>query len=150
MEFVGLVSTVVGALIALVATAGVERRRWQRESEQRTRDELRAAYIGFLSATAAASETLVNVARGHDRDDSASARVGNVLRDNHVLTRRLELTLIADDTVVEEAGRMVTRLRAYREVVERGVPFDTEEFQRARTAVHDQRDLLTRLMRDSL
>jgi hypothetical protein len=150
VELVGLLNTALGALIALGASAFVERRRWLREREQRARDDRRAAYIGFLDATAAASETLVSIARGHDRDDVASARAGTVLRDSNVLSRRLELSLIADDAVVEEAARMVEVLRVYRDVVAQGLVFDTEEVQRARTAVLEQRVGLTQLMRESL
>ncbi|MCL7428973.1 hypothetical protein [Streptomyces sp. YS415] len=150
MELVGLLNTALGALIALGASTLVERRRWLQESRQRARDDRRAVYLGFLEATAAASETLVSIARGHDADDTACARAGTVLRDSSVLSRRLELSLIGDDAIVEEAGRMVVLLRAYRDVVVQGLTFDTEEVQRTRAAVHQQRDRLTRLMRETL
>lgn len=140
----------MGALIALAASALAERRRWLRESEQRTRDDRRAAYVAFLNATAEASEILINIARGHDRDETALARAGTVLRDSNVLPRRLELSLVADDQVVEQATLTVTLLRTYRDTVARGLTFDTEEFQGARTAFNDQRDRLTQRMRGTL
>lgn len=140
----------MGALIALAASALAERRRWLRESEQRTRDDRRAAYVAFLNATAEASEILINIARGHDRDDTALARAGTVLRDSNVLPRRLELSLVADDQIVEQATLTVALLRTYRDTVARGLTFDTEEFQGARTAFNDQRDRLTQRMRGTL
>ncbi|WP_406376074.1 hypothetical protein OG788_41485 [Streptomyces sp. NBC_00647] len=150
MEWTSLLSTTMGALIALAASALAERRRWLRESEQRTRDDRRAAYVAFLNATAEASEILINIARGHDRDETALARAGTVLRDSNVLPRRLELSLVADDQVVEQATLTVTLLRTYRDTVARGLTFDTEEFQGARTAFNDQRDRLTQRMRGTL
>jgi hypothetical protein len=140
----------MGALIALAASALAERRRWARESEQRTRDDRRAAYVAFLNATAEASEILINIARGHDRDDTALSRAGTVLRDSGVLPRRLELSLVADDHVVRQTTLTVTLLRTYRDTVAQGLVFETEEFQRARTAFNEQRDRLTQHMRGTL
>lgn len=140
----------MGALIALAASALAERRRWLRESEQRTRDDRRAAYVAFLNATAEASEILINIARGHDRDETSLARAGTVLRDSNVLPRRLELSLVADDQVVEQATLTVALLRTYRDTVARGLTFDTEEFQGVRTAFNEQRDRLTQRMRGTL
>jgi hypothetical protein len=150
VEWTGLVNTTMGALIALGASAFAERRRWARESEQRTKDDRRAAYIAFLNATAEASETLVNIARGHDRDETAQARAGTVLRDSSVLSRRLELSLYAEDGVLEEVSRTVASLRAYRDAVCGGLSYDADEFQRARAAFNEQRDRLTQLMRRTL
>ncbi|MET9899616.1 hypothetical protein [Streptomyces sp. NPDC006446] len=150
MEWTSLLSTTMGALIALAASALAERRRWLRESEQRTRDDRRAAYVAFLNATAEASEILINIARGHDRDETALARAGTVLRDSNVLPRRLELSLVADDQVVEQATLTVALLRTYRDTVARGLTFDTEEFQGVRTAFNEQRDRLTQRMRGTL
>jgi hypothetical protein len=120
----GLLNTALGALIALGASAFVERRRWLRESEHRAKSDRRAAYIAILDATAAASETLLNIARGHDNDETSSARAGTVLRDSSVLSRRLELTLLADERVLEEVGRVVGLLRTYRDVVAQGLAFE--------------------------
>ncbi|MCX5008237.1 hypothetical protein OHB05_37325 [Streptomyces sp. NBC_00638] len=150
MEWTSLLSTTMGALIALAASALAERRRWLRESEQRTRDDRRAAYVAFLNATAEASEILINIARGHDRDETSLARAGTVLRDSNVLPRRLELSLVADDQVVEQATLTVALLRTYRDTVARGLTFDTEEFQGVRTAFNEQRDRLTQRMRGTL
>ncbi|MFD9460812.1 hypothetical protein [Streptomyces sp. NPDC060027] len=150
MEWTSLLSTTMGALIALAASALAERRRWLRESEQRTRDDRRAAYVAFLNATAEASEILINIARGHDRDETALARAGTVLRDSNVLPRRLELSLVADDQVVEQATLTVALLRTYRDTVARGLTFDTEEFQGVRNAFNEQRDRLTQRMRGTL
>lgn len=140
----------MGALIALAASALAERRRWLRESEQRTRADRRAAYVAFLNATADASEILINIARGHDRDETALSRAGTVLRDSNTLARRLELSLVADDHVVEQAVLTVTLLRAYRDAVTQGLAFEAEEFQRARAAFNEQRDRLTQQMRGTL
>ncbi|WP_371667514.1 hypothetical protein OG985_07720 [Streptomyces sp. NBC_00289] len=150
MEWTGLVNTTMGALIALAASAFAERRRWARESEQRTKDDRRAAYIAFLNATAEASEILINIARGHDRDETALARAGTVLRDSSVLSRRLELALFAEDDVREEVNRTVGALRTYRDLVSQGLAYEADEFQRARTTFNEQRDRLTQLMRRTL
>ncbi|WRZ88530.1 hypothetical protein OHB54_05335 [Streptomyces sp. NBC_01007] len=150
MEWTNLLSTTMGALIALAASALAERRRWLRESEQRTRADRRAAYVAFLNATADASEILINIARGHDRDETALSRAGTVLRDSNTLARRLELSLVADDHVVEQAVLTVTLLRAYRDAVTQGLAFEAEEFQRARAAFNEQRDRLTQQMRGTL
>ncbi|MEU3792258.1 hypothetical protein [Streptomyces fructofermentans] len=150
MELTGFINTALGAVIALGASAFVEWRRWRRERDQRTRDDRRAAYISFLNATAAASETLINIARGHDSDETAFARAGTVLRDSNVLSKRLELALAADDTVLAEVTRMVVLLRVYRDVVAKGVTYEADEFQEARVAFNEQRDRLTQLMRKTL
>ncbi|MEU8793157.1 hypothetical protein [Streptomyces sp. NPDC048643] len=150
MEWTSLLSTTMGALIALAASALAERRRWLRESEQRTRDDRRASYVAFLNATAEASEILVNIARGHDRDEMALARAATVLRDSNVLPRRLELSLVAEDHVVRQATHTVALLRTYRDTVAQGLPFDAEELQRARVAFNEQRDRLTQHMRGTL
>ncbi|MFF3611518.1 hypothetical protein [Streptomyces sp. NPDC002580] len=150
MEWTSLLSTTAGALIALVASTSTERRRWKRELGQRTRDDRRAAYVAFLNATADASEILISIARGHDRDDTALSRAGTVLRDSGVLPRRLELSLVADDHVVRQATLTVTTLRAYRDTVTRGLTSESEELQHARTAFNEQRDRLTQQMRGTL
>ncbi|MER5474449.1 hypothetical protein [Streptomyces sp. NPDC002685] len=150
MEWTSLLSTTMGALIALAASALAERRRWLREIEQRTRDDRRAAYVAFLNATAEASEILINIARGHDRDETALSRAGTVLRDSNTLSRRLELSLVAEDHVVEQAALTITLLRAYRDAVAQGLTFETEEFQSARAAFNEQRDRLTQHMRGTL
>lgn len=140
----------MGALIALAASALAERRRWLRESAQRTRDDRRAAYVAFLNATAEASEILINIARGHDRDETSLARAGTVLRDSNTLSRRLELSLVAEDHIVQQAALTIALLRTYRDTVARGLTFDTEEFQGVRTAFNEQRDRLTQHMRGTL
>ncbi|MFD7712968.1 hypothetical protein [Streptomyces sp. NPDC059786] len=152
MEWTGLLNTALGALIALGASAFVEHRRWSRESTQRANDDRRAVYVAFLDATATASETLINIARAHGDGDGedVSVRAWTVLRDSSVLSRRLELALVADDRVLAEVGKLVAMLRAYRDVVSEGRYFDTGEFQHARTAFNEQRDRLMRVMRESL
>ncbi|MGW3668248.1 hypothetical protein [Streptomyces sp. NPDC005141] len=150
MEWTSLLSTTMGALIALAASALAERRRWLRESAQRTRDDRRAAYVAFLNATAEASEILINIARGHDRDETSLARAGTVLRDSNTLSRRLELSLVAEDHIVQQAALTIALLRTYRDTVARGLTFDTEEFQGVRTAFNEQRDRLTQHMRGTL
>lgn len=150
VEWTGIFNTALGALIALTASAFFERRRWLRESAQRAREDRRSAYVAFLAATAAASETLINIARGHDNDMTASARAGTVLRDSSVLSRRLELTLVADDSVLDEVTRMIALLRTYRDVVAQGLLIENEQVQQARAAFNEQRDRLARMMRESL
>ncbi|MFG2310489.1 hypothetical protein ACGFS9_17720 [Streptomyces sp. NPDC048566] len=150
MEWTSLLGTSVGALIALTASALTERRRWLRESERRTLDDRRAAYVAFLNAIAEAGETLVGIARGHDADATALARAATVLRDSSVLSRRLELSLVADEQIVRLAERTVVLLRTYRDAVARGAPFASDEVQHARVAFNDQRDALTRHMRGTL
>ncbi|MFI0960445.1 hypothetical protein ACH4S8_03325 [Streptomyces sp. NPDC021080] len=150
MEWTSLLSTTLGAFIALAASALADRRRWLREREQRSRDERRAVYVAFLNATAEASEILIGIARGHDHDDRALARAGTVLRDSNTLARRLELSLVADDHVVRQAVLTVTLLRAYRDAVTQGLTPETDELQRARAAFNEQRDRLTQQMRGTL
>ncbi|MFE1878759.1 hypothetical protein [Streptomyces diastatochromogenes] len=150
MEWIGLASTALGALVGLAATFVLDRERWRRESDQRRRDDRRAVYTSFLAATAEASEILINIARGHDADASASSRAQTVIRDSRVLTRRLELSLIAEQAVMEQANRLVDRLRDYRHVVGQGLAGDTEAVDQARMAYNDQRDQLVEVMRKTL
>ncbi|MFJ9865229.1 hypothetical protein [Streptomyces sp. NPDC101165] len=150
MEWISLASTALGALVGLAATFVLDRERWRRESDQRRRDDRRAVYTSFLAATAEASETLINIARGHDTDASASTRAGTVLRDSRVLSRRLELSLIAEPAVMAQANALVDRLRAYRHVVGQGLADDTEAVDRARLAFNEQRDQVIEVMRRTL
>ncbi|MFJ3669628.1 hypothetical protein ACIPSE_24545 [Streptomyces sp. NPDC090106] len=150
MEWTGILSTALGAVIALGTSAYVEHRRWSRESAQRAREERRAGYVAFLDATAQASETLVNIARGHDRAEDTTGRAGTVLRDSSVLSRRLELALVAPDDIMAEVTEAVALLRVYRDAVAQGLPYESDEVQAARAAFNDHRSQLTRLMRTSL
>ncbi|MFB7241611.1 hypothetical protein ACFCYX_03945 [Streptomyces populi] len=150
MEWTNFLSTTIGALIALAASWLAERRRWQRDSQVRSREDRRAVYIAFLNATAEASETLFSIARGHDRDEGSLSRAGTVLRDSQTLARRLELALVADDHIVRQAALTVTTLRAYRDAVAQGLALEAEEVQRARDAFNEQRDRLTQQMRGTL
>ncbi|GGM10665.1 hypothetical protein GCM10010129_63350 [Streptomyces fumigatiscleroticus] len=150
MEWISLASTALGALIGLTASFALDRQRWRRESDQRGRDDRRAVYTSFLTATAEASEILFNVASGHDTDAAASARAQTVIRDSRVLSRRLELSLVADDAVLREANHLVDRLRAYRQVVGQGLSHDAEAVDQARTEFNEQRDRLIEVMRKTL
>ncbi|MFD0069446.1 hypothetical protein [Streptomyces sp. NPDC127574] len=57
---------------------------------------------------------------------------------------------MADDHVVRQATHTVALLRAYRDTVAQGLPFEAEELQRARVAFNEQRDRLTQHMRGTL
>ncbi|MGW0766109.1 hypothetical protein [Streptomyces sp. NPDC002676] len=150
MEWINLASTALGALVGLTATFILDRSRWRRESEQRRRDDRRAVYTSFLAATAEASEILINIARGHDSDESAANRAQTVIRDSRVLSRRLELSLVAEPAVMREANCLVDRLRDYRAVVGQGLADDAEAVDEARVAYNEQRDQLVETMRKTL
>ncbi|WP_225832400.1 hypothetical protein [Streptomyces sp. NK08204] len=150
MEWISLASTALGALVGLGATFVLDQARWRRESEQRRRDDRRAVYTSFLAATAEASEILFNIAHGHDTDASATSRAQTVIRDSAVLSRRLELSLVAAPAVMREANRLVDRLRDYRRAVGQGPAEDTQAVDQARVAYNEQRDRLVEVMRGTL
>lgn len=119
MMWANLVSTGLGAVIALVSTLLVDKRRWLRERASAGVASRRSLYGQFLHSLSRARSTLRQIARDASLDPSERQRAAREGFEP-CYGPRYEVTIAAPAFVVGPAEEAFQRLRDLRSVVAAG------------------------------
>ncbi|WP_327269226.1 hypothetical protein OG233_17930 [Streptomyces sp. NBC_01218] len=151
MEWLPLLSTLMGAAIGIAATLIADRNKWRREVARQALEVRRAAYTEYASALKDAGEEIRAVALGDHRSDAArDTAVREAFRATGLYTASEQLWLVGPPLVVEAGNEAFHSLRRMRDAYARGVVVGSAEdrafIQRRRTAMAEMR----RRMREDL
>lgn len=151
MDWIPLLSTLVGAGIGITATLIADRNRWHREEARHALQLRREVYTEFVSALKAAGEEMRAVALGDHMSESArDAAVREAVRSAGIYTASERLWLVGPPQVVAAGNEAFHSLRALRDAYARGVAVDSTE---AAPLVAQRRTAMARmrhLMREDL
>lgn len=149
VEWVALVSTVVGGGIATVSAGALERRRWKRERGQQRTETRRALYGSYLAALAKARSACGLLARETEVPVDRRRR-GVWEAFEPCVSLRYELAISAPSSVVEPAAETYSRLQDLLEIVSGGATADSDEYARGRTRYAEAYRALITAMRSDL
>ncbi|WKD31430.1 hypothetical protein [Streptomyces xanthophaeus] len=149
MEWVTLISTMVGAAIATGSAVLLDRRRWQRERLDRETQTRRNLYGEYLACLSEARHTAGNVARDPDmlfpeRRATARAAFGPCIG------LRYQMTITAPTRVVDASEDAFRRLRDLRDLVMEGVSVTEPAYLAGRRSYDDALAALRLRMREDL
>ncbi|MGC5034243.1 hypothetical protein ACPXCS_05550 [Streptomyces sp. DT190] len=149
MEWITLISTVVGAVIATGSTMLLDRQRWRREQGDRETRARRALYGEYLAGLSEARHACGNVARD---PDMAVAKRRTTAREafGPCIGLRYHMTISAPKTVVSASEDAFRRLRDLRDHVMEGVPVTESAYLQGRRAYDDALAALRARMREDL
>ncbi|MEV8022937.1 hypothetical protein AB0O76_42945 [Streptomyces sp. NPDC086554] len=151
MNWLTLLSTLLGAVVGVGSTLLADRARWGREVQSQAVERRRELYGEFLTALNLAQESLFAVAYGRhpaelSRDLAARAAFGN----HQVYAVRERLALSGREQVVAVADTAFNRLKAFRDVVGSGAMPDSSELADAIQSYGAVLRELRHAMRDEL
>ncbi|MFB6564287.1 hypothetical protein ACFCYH_36280 [Streptomyces sp. NPDC056400] len=149
MQWVTLISTIVGAAIATGSAMLLDRRRWQRERLDRETQTRRTLYGEYLACLSEARHTSGNVARDPDmllpvRRTTARAAFGPCIG------LRYQMTITAPTRVVEASESAFRQLRGLRDLVMEGVLVTEPAYLEGRRGYDDALAALRLRMREDL
>lgn len=133
MQWISLVGTALGALIALLATSLNERSKWRREQVSTRRKLCQDTYSRFLTALTDAHERMRMVSRTEFASDEARATaILDVFRDGRCYEARYEIALVAGQAVLDHSERCFQILRDIRDMFAADSAVHTPEYDALR------------------
>lgn len=162
MEWIPIVSVMLGGVIASGSTLLADRVRWRRESQQRAmelrvqedrhRQELRhEVYAKYLAALSSLRNGLREVA--HDRSLSNAQRVEKlkeVFLNAGAYEVRFQVQIIAPDSVIECSEAAYKSLRKLRIRIEEGATYEDVAYLSQRDDYHNKVTSLRVSIREDL
>ena len=148
-----MVSTALGALIALVAMMLNERVKWQREQVSNRRKQCHEIYASFLSALTEAHERMrgeVVSPEHHDNLQSRAAAIREAFREANCYPLRYQLAIVAGQEVVDGGEAAFRTIRDIRDLLARGGQIESAEYKALRKQFGAGLRELQRRMRDEL
>ncbi|WP_215455232.1 MULTISPECIES: hypothetical protein [unclassified Streptomyces] len=149
MQWITLISTMVGAAIATGSALLLDRQRWKRESSERETQARRALYGEYLATLSEARHACGNVARDPDME-SPARRTTARQAFGPCIGLRYQMTISAPGRVVDASEDAFRRLRDLRDLVMEGVLADEPVYVAGRLAYDDALAVLRRRMRGDL
>ncbi|MGW0960786.1 hypothetical protein ACWD4K_17495 [Streptomyces gelaticus] len=149
MQWISLISAIVGAVIATAATAFLDRHRWRREQAQRVIDTRRVLYGEYLAALSRARNDFRVLARDlntapAERDVSARTSFAPCYEI------RYQVTITASAAVVAASEKTFRRLRDVRDLAGAGTLAGDERYSGGRREYEDALAELRTAMRQEL
>ena len=138
MDWLPLISTLLGAFIGVGSTLVVDRVRWRRDQERQGRETRRTVYVEFLGALHTARESFWLLSRGvippgKSLEDAAR----EVLHISQVWITGERLLITAPQTVIDVVDIVTKELRRLRDVVGAGHTNESPEFHQAESTYVD-------------
>jgi hypothetical protein len=151
MQWLALVSTVLGALIGVGSTLVVDRRRWSRERSKAMYEARRQLYSDFLADLSTTRDAIRAVARGyHPADISRRQAAGDAFGKANLYSRRYQVSITAPEAVVAAATETFRSLRELRNVAAAGHDNDSGENRAVKARYEAGLTKLIDVMRDDL
>ncbi|MFD8613465.1 MULTISPECIES: hypothetical protein [unclassified Streptomyces] len=131
MQWMTLISAVVGALIATASAAVLDRSRWRREQDDRLLGARRTLYGDYLTCLSEARNTFRGLARNHDMGPVERARTA---RDSFAPCYgvRYQMSITAASPVVTASEEAFRRLRDVRDLAAAGTLAGDEAYSGGR------------------
>lgn len=148
MDWVTPIGTALGAAAGIGSAVVTERARWSLGRNDRKRQELKAAYIAFLTNMTKAGEQVWQAAR--ERPPGWQDAIMTALRDQDVQSARFSLMLEAPASVREQAEEFFDCFISWRNVAHEGSQRGEEAFDAAWLAYRTSRSALQDVMRPTL
>ncbi|GGY88679.1 hypothetical protein [Streptomyces poonensis] len=120
MQWITLISTMVGAVIATGSAILLDRQRWRRERSDRETQARRTLYGNYLASLSEARHTCGNVARDPDMEPSTRRTTAREAF-GPCIGLRYQMTISAPSRVVEASEDAFRRLRDLRDRVMEGI-----------------------------
>ncbi|MDX3698111.1 hypothetical protein PV726_49920 [Streptomyces europaeiscabiei] len=140
MDWTGVVTTVLGAVIGIASALVLEHARWRNQAKDRRSDTLRSVYAAYLGAVSQAAEQIWQASRaGLSTADDSADRSHSAFGDHDVFAKRYELVLLAPADVAAWSDQVIG-----------GATHDLPDCNAARLAFNQARDGLIEKMRQTL
>ncbi|MFC8411971.1 hypothetical protein OHA99_11505 [Streptomyces coelicoflavus] len=149
MQWITLISTIVGAVIATGSAMLLDRQRWKRECLDRETQTLRTLYGDYLAGLSEARHACGNVARDSDMEPSMR-RITAREAFGQCIGLRYQMTISAPSRVVEASEDAFRRLRDLRDRVMEGVLVTDPVYLAGRRTYDDALAVLRARMREDL
>ncbi|QOV37200.1 hypothetical protein IM697_01665 [Streptomyces ferrugineus] len=149
MQWITLISTIVGAAIATGSAMLLDRQRWRREHLDRETQARRTLYGEYLAGLSEARHACGNVARDPDMAPSTRRTTAREAF-GPCIGLRYQMTISAPSRVVEASEDAFRRLRDLRDRVMEGVAATEPVYLEGRRSYDDALAALRARMRDDL
>ncbi|MDQ1041570.1 hypothetical protein QFZ75_008072 [Streptomyces sp. V3I8] len=147
MSWTLIVTTTLGAVIAVLSNLVADHARWQREEQTRHQEVKRQLYAEYLSALSRTDNVLRDTAWCHDMPEQERARMAKeTFRSSGCYELRYQLGLTAPESVTRASTAAFHELRDFRDAIERGTIFAEGAYQQRR----DQWYAVFPALRDSM
>ncbi|WP_329172992.1 hypothetical protein [Streptomyces sp. NBC_01477] len=151
MSWSFLVSTALGALIAVLSNLVADRTRWKHEEQGRQQEIKRQVYAEYLSALSRTDNALRDTARHMEASQADRARMATeTFRNSGCYELRYQLGIIAPDGVVDVATAALHKLRDFRDAIESGIAWQDEAYREQRDQWYSVFPALRQCMRQDL
>ncbi|MFH8620217.1 hypothetical protein ACH4E8_34770 [Streptomyces sp. NPDC017979] len=151
MDWLTLLSTLLGAVVGVGSTLLADRARWGREIRSQALEHRRTLYGEFLTTLNLAQESLFAVAYGrHPAELTRDLAARAVFGEHQVYAVRERVVLSGRESVVAAADLAFNHLKAFRDVVGSGARPDSPELAEAIHAYGTVLRELRHAMRDEL
>ena len=151
MQWLALVSTVVGALIGVGSTLIADRLRWSRDRSKATYEARRQLYSDFLADLSVTRDAVRAVGRGYlDADVPRQQAANDAFQSANLYSRRYQVSISAPPEVVGAATVTFRSLRRLRDVVASSHDNESEEYVTERERYDAALSMLIERMRDDL
>jgi hypothetical protein len=151
MQWLVLVSTVLGALIGVGSTLIVDRLRWSRERSKAMYEARRQLYSDFLADLSSTRDAVRAVARGYyPAEISRRQAAGDAFGKANLYSRRYQVSITAPEAVVAAATETFRSLRELRNVAAAGHDNVSDEYGVAKAKYEAGLTKLIGVMRDDL
>lgn len=149
MQWITLISTIVGAAIATGSAMFLDRQRWRRERTDRETQARRTLYGDYLASLSEARHACGTMAR--DPDMSPSRRRTTAREAfGPCIALRYQMTITAPSRVVQASEEAFRRLRDLRDRVIEGVLATDAVYLEGRRTYDDALAVLRARMRENL
>jgi hypothetical protein len=146
MSWLTLLSTALGAAIGIVSTLVADRARFRRELIKVDRDARRQLYAEFLTADAAAHDTMrLQAFTAHGSGERRLA-VHEAFSNSQLYSTRYRMTVLAPASVVRDSEDTFRRLRRIRRVLSEGHGVESDTY----IALHQEHEAALRSLRNSM
>jgi hypothetical protein len=149
MQWITLISTIVGAVIATGSAMLLDRQRWKRERLDRETQTRRTLYGDYLAGLSEARHACGNVARDSDMEPSMRRTMAREAF-GPCIGLRYQMTISAPSRVVEASEDAFRRLRDLRDRVMEGVLVTDPVYLEGRRTYDDALAVLRARMREDL
>lgn len=121
MEWLTLVSTVVGAILGVGATTLNERVKWKRERWKAQHEARTKLYGDYLSDLTKTRDAIRSVSRTEWKDDASRRKAADdAFLSANIYARRYQIRITAPKDVADQAAKTLRELRQMRELVGAG------------------------------
>jgi len=151
VDWIPVVTTLLGTVVGVGSTLVVDRVRSSREQRQRWDDLRRQSYVQFLVATNHTHQALCAVALGISSSEAPkAARAREAFVSNGIYAACEQVVIVAPEPIRIAANVAFDLLKRYRDLIENGHDTDNSANRALLDQYRQSRDSLRELMHEDL